>query len=181
MCLLFFWEVGRGRIEHLNTCKGLNCSQRWPLVFMRLSISGLFLLWFSSRNPRQSSGLLPGALSLSKPWTPIYTCSSLMWDLFITCWVFHCLQQSQQTCLLNRQASDISLPGSFVVLVPKPCPTPARLLCPWDSSGKSTGVGCHFLFQGIFPTQGLKLCNLAVFVILKFLKTEAVVTVFPCS
>ena len=22
-----------------------------------------------------------------------------------------------------------------------------RLLCPWDFSGKNTGVGCHFLFQ----------------------------------
>jgi len=22
-----------------------------------------------------------------------------------------------------------------------------RLLCPWDSSGKNTGVGCHFLLQ----------------------------------
>ena len=22
-----------------------------------------------------------------------------------------------------------------------------RLLCPWDSSGKKTGVGCHFLLQ----------------------------------
>ena len=30
---------------------------------------------------------------------------------------------------------------------------PAKLLCPWDSSGKNTGVGCHFLLQGIFPTQ----------------------------
>ena len=29
-----------------------------------------------------------------------------------------------------------------------------RLLCPWDSLGKNTGVGCHALFQGIFPTQG---------------------------
>ena len=27
--------------------------------------------------------------------------------------------------------------------------------CPWDSPGKNTGVGCHALFQGIFPTQGL--------------------------
>ena len=26
---------------------------------------------------------------------------------------------------------------------------------PWDSPGKSTGVGCHFLLQGIFPIQGL--------------------------
>ena len=23
----------------------------------------------------------------------------------------------------------------------------ARLLCPWDSPGKNTGVGCHFLLQ----------------------------------
>ena len=29
-----------------------------------------------------------------------------------------------------------------------------RLLCPRDSSGKNTGVGCHALLQGIFPTQG---------------------------
>ena len=41
------------------------------------------------------------------------------------------------------------------------CPTlrprglqPTRLLCPWDSPGKDTGEGCHFLLQGIFPTQG---------------------------
>ena len=26
--------------------------------------------------------------------------------------------------------------------------------CPWNSSGKNTRVGCHFLLQGIFPTQG---------------------------
>ena len=24
---------------------------------------------------------------------------------------------------------------------------PTRLCCPWDSPGKNTGVGCHFLFQ----------------------------------
>ena len=31
---------------------------------------------------------------------------------------------------------------------------PARLLCPWDSPDKNTGVGGHALLQGIFPTQG---------------------------
>ena len=50
------------------------------------------------------------------------------------------------------------------MLVAQFCPTlcnsmdpmePARLLCPWDFPGKNTGVGCHFLPQGIFPTQGL--------------------------
>ena len=31
---------------------------------------------------------------------------------------------------------------------------PARLLCPWVFPGKNSGVGCHFLLQGIFLTQG---------------------------
>ena len=30
---------------------------------------------------------------------------------------------------------------------------PTRLLHPWNFLGKSTGVGCHFLLQGIFLTQ----------------------------
>ena len=30
---------------------------------------------------------------------------------------------------------------------------PARLLCPWNSPGKNTGVGCHFLLQGIVPPK----------------------------
>ena len=34
---------------------------------------------------------------------------------------------------------------------------PDRLLCPWNSPGKNTGVGCHFLLQGIFTTQELNL------------------------
>ena len=32
-----------------------------------------------------------------------------------------------------------------------------RLPRPWDSPGKNTGVGCHFLLQGIFPIQGSNL------------------------
>ena len=31
---------------------------------------------------------------------------------------------------------------------------PARLLCPWNSPGKNTGVGCHSFLQEIFPAQG---------------------------
>ena len=34
---------------------------------------------------------------------------------------------------------------------------PTRFLCPWDYPGKNTGVGCHFLLQGIFLTQGSNL------------------------
>ena len=32
--------------------------------------------------------------------------------------------------------------------------TPTMLLCLWDSLGKNPGVGCYFLLQGIFQTQG---------------------------
>ena len=45
------------------------------------------------------------------------------------------------------------------------CPTlcdpkePTRLLCPWDSPSKNTGVGSHSLLQGIFPIQGSNLVS----------------------
>ena len=53
--------------------------------------------------------------------------------------------------------------GSVKVKVPQSCPTLcdpmdlklSRLLCPWDSPGKNTGVGSLSLLQGNFPTQGL--------------------------
>ena len=31
---------------------------------------------------------------------------------------------------------------------------PNRLLCPWDFPGRNTGMGCRFLLQGNFSTQG---------------------------
>jgi len=35
--------------------------------------------------------------------------------------------------------------------------SPTRLLCPWDTPGKDTGVCRHSLLQGIFLTQGSNL------------------------
>ena len=46
-----------------------------------------------------------------------------------------------QLCPLLWDPMDCSLPGSF--------------LNPWKFPGQNTGVGCHFLLQGIFPTLGL--------------------------
>ena len=48
-----------------------------------------------------------------------------------------------------------SLVKSRVRLFGIPWTAATRLLCPWDSPGKDTVVGCHALLQGIFPTQGL--------------------------
>ena len=40
---------------------------------------------------------------------------------------------------------------------------PVRLLCPWDSPGKNTGVSCEAFLQGIFPTHGSNLYLLCLF------------------
>ena len=43
---------------------------------------------------------------------------------------------------------------SHVRLFATPWTVATRLLCPWDSPVKNTGIGCPALLQGIFPTQG---------------------------
>ena len=61
--------------------------------------------------------------------------------------------------------SGLTIPGKCCCIVPKSCLTLSqphglqltRLFYLWDSLGKSTGVGCHFLLQGIFHTQGSNL------------------------
>ena len=44
---------------------------------------------------------------------------------------------------------------------------PSILFCPWNFPGENTGVGCHFVLQGIFPTQGsnpgLRCCSQILF------------------
>ena len=47
-------------------------------------------------------------------------------------------------CVLSRSVVSDSLQPHGLKLV--------RLLCPWNFPGKNTGVGCHFVLQGIFDT-----------------------------
>ena len=107
---------------------------------------------------------------------PIATCHALRF-----CYVLvqgnhiHCLVESSQTCwcvLFHFSDEEIET-GSFrtslgvawgaaCMLSPffvSDCMRPhglqpARLLFPWDSPGKTTGVGCQALLQGTFPAQG---------------------------
>ena len=60
----------------------------------------------------------------------------------------------------------ISLPAAAAAKSLQLCPTmrphrqqPTRLPHPWDSPGKSTGVGCHFLLQHmkVKPLSGVQL------------------------
>ena len=50
--------------------------------------------------------------------------------------------------------------GCLFTQLPSTLCNPTRLLSPWDFPGKNTGAGCHFLLQGIFPTQGMNSCLL---------------------
>ena len=46
--------------------------------------------------------------------------------------------------------------SQFFPLFATLCTEPAKLQCPRAFLNKNTGVGCHFLLQGIFLTQGIK-------------------------
>ena len=46
---------------------------------------------------------------------------------------------------------------SRVQLFVTPWTEARQFLCPWNSPGKNTGVRCHALLMGIFPTQGWNL------------------------
>ena len=61
----------------------------------------------------------------------------------------HCLivLRSKKFCVCSAMSDSLQPCGLL----------PTRLLCPWDSPGKNTRVGCHSILQGIFPTQGSNL------------------------
>ena len=64
--------------------------------------------------------------------------------------------------VLNGDRVCIKLLQSCLTLWDLMGPQPTRVLCPWDSLGKNTRVGCHALLQGIFPTQVLNPCLLCL-------------------
>ena len=55
-------------------------------------------------------------------------------------------------CLLSRLVAVVSSLSCVQLFCdPMDC-SPPGFFCPWDSPGKSTGMGCYSLLQGIFPT-----------------------------
>ena len=48
------------------------------------------------------------------------------------------------------------VPKSCSILSDRVDRRPPRPLCPWDSPGKNTGVGCHFFLQGHLPDPEIK-------------------------
>ena len=79
-------------------------------------------------------------------------CSLYGWDPLLSTGNYHNIANQLCYCCLVTELC----PALFN---PMDCSSVKRL-CQGDFSGKNTGVGCHFLLLGIFPTQGLNLCLL---------------------
>ena len=97
-----------------------------------------WLVWFG--NIRRTDSLLSIFTDLFKflLWGPCGLASRIL----IPTSPFSQVSEVVQSCLTLFSPMDCS---------------PPRLLCPWDFPGKNTGVGCHFLLQGIILTQGSNL------------------------
>ena len=107
-------------------------------------------------DPADIGNLMSGSSSFSKS------------NLYIWKFLVHVLLKSGmenfEHCFASMQQSNVYIYADFM-LACMPAQShhgalqphglyPARLLCPWDFPGKNTGLGCHFLLQGIFSTLG---------------------------
>ena len=69
------------------------------------------------------------------------------------------LRRKSQTILVKWACVHAQLPSRvWLFCSPMDCTPPGSSV--HDFPGKNTGVGCHFLLQGIFPTQGSNPCLL---------------------
>jgi len=68
-------------------------------------------------------------------------------------WIFSTMGKVYNIAFRKVKSIRQSVMSNF--LQPQGLQSP-RLLCPWNSSGKSTEVGSHSLYQGFFPIQGSK-------------------------
>ena len=104
--------------------------------------TGKRLLPSSERDSRVTSHLR--AMSPPTNRAPCPLCSSLLLYLSV----------KSQRCTHIVCCSSCLVPESHPTLLPPHgLYNLTRLLSPWDFLGKNTGVGCHFLLQGIFPTR----------------------------
>ena len=99
---------------------------------------GFFQEGYWSEFPFPTPGDLP------YPWIQPMSPGSLAGGFFTTSTILFSLYIKSESVSRSVMADSLGPHGLY----------PARLLCPWDSPGKNTGVGCHALLQRIFPTQG---------------------------
>ena len=107
---------------------------------------------------------------LSHPWDSPVKNTGVGCHCLLQCMKVKNESEVAQSCPTLSDPTDCSLPGSsvhgifqarvlewgaIVASIVSDSVTPWIVaLKPWNSLGKNTGVGCHYLLQGIFPTQG---------------------------
>ena len=122
---LFHWHAAGYNIEWNKQHDLIFSLVLYPLIFLNVSLLNMFFFF----PPLKYFFFLLEKL--------------LLWNVRIT---QHYKSTMHVCCVLS--------PFSRVQLFATPWTVTTRLLCPWDFPGKNTGVDCHFLLQGIFPTQG---------------------------
>ena len=136
--------------NHLILCHPLLLpSSIFPSIGVFSNESALRIRWpkywsfsFSISPANECSGLI----SFRTDWLDLLAVQGTLYVSKAYNWAVHSLCISNVTaCLAQSVVSNSARPYGLRNL---------RLLCPWDSPGKNTGVGCHALLQGIFPTQG---------------------------
>ena len=99
---------------------------------------------FFKRNTRNCNKIITGFFFF---WEAVCPVTGYQWCQDVRTWTTFCWLKWAK-CLCACMLSRFSHVWLFAT------PWTLRLLCPWDSPGKNTGVGCYALLQGTFQTQG---------------------------
>ena len=102
---------------------------RHHLVFLKGSAIGIL-----GRNRSLSWETMLGCMRFST--ASLQVCSQLLWQQNCPYTLSNALQEGAR--VRHSVVSDSFQPHGL---------QPSRLLCPWDSPGKNTGVGCHSLLH----------------------------------
>ena len=152
---------GGGRKDSLNALK-LECREAGTVTPWR-GYTMVKQLWKTAwRPPKQLHVVLPydpaipplGTMYTQSRWKDVHVNT---WTQTFTAALFTIARRLERTQVATSARlgdQNVVCPDAAASL--QSCPTlcdrphrrqPTRLPCPWDSPGKSTGVGCHFLLQ----------------------------------
>ena len=128
----------------MKESESVSCSVMSESAISWTAAARLLCPWNS---PCKNTGVGPMPFFWGSSWPGDWTQVPCIAGRFFTIWASREALHKHSLCVLSRSVMSDSLQQHGL--------QPGRLLCPWDSPGKNTGVGCHALLQGIFLTQGL--------------------------
>ena len=135
-CLQSFQASGSFPISQLFASSDQSIGASTSASVLPTNIQGLFPLGLTGSISLQSKGLSKVFLQHHSSKASILLCSACFMVQ-----LFHPYMATGKTMCVRVTQSCLTL-----------C-DPMACSQPWDLPGKNTGVGCHFLLQGIFPMQ----------------------------